>query len=66
MRAHQAPHQPLDAFRRHQAHLGFVQANGKRSRGIHAARHHPVVATQRQHAAAGRGMAGHRRHHRDA
>ncbi|KAG1242775.1 hypothetical protein G6F68_016050 [Rhizopus microsporus] len=64
--AHRAAQQALDALRCDQAHLYFVQADGIRARRLGAARHHPVVAAQRQHAPAGRGVAGDRGHHRDA
>ena len=55
------PHQRgVDHPRQRQAHLDLVQADPEV-----ALRHHPRVAEDRQHRAAGRGVAGDRRHGRN-
>lgn len=66
VRTHHAAQQALDTLRRSKANLHFVEANRIGSCGIGAARHHPVVAAQRQHAAAGRRMPADGRDHRHA
>ena len=58
MDADHAAQQLLDAFRRHQAYLGFIEADGERACRVQAARHDAVIAAQGQHAATRRGVAG--------
>ena len=64
MLAYYAFHQVLDARRRDQANLRFIQAKAERPRGIFRLRHHPIVAAQCKNAAAGRCVSSDRRNDR--